>query len=152
MFPLGAAINSQLVYTISISTGLIIGTLLLGITLHGVQFFTLFLPAGAPTGILLPLFFIEILSYASRAVSLGLRLGANLLSGHLLVDIVALLIYSFGAVATVTTVIGTLLFFLLVAIQCLEIAIGLIQAYVFSILTVNYIKDVVELHRIYYND
>ena len=79
-------------------------------------------------------------------ISLGLRLGANLLSGHLLVDIVATLIYSFGALSIALAILGTLLFGLLIAIQLLEIAIALIQVYVFSILTVNYLKDVVDLH------
>lgn len=142
----GTAINAQLVYTIGISTGIIIGCTILGIKLHGMNFFTLFLPNGAPLGMLIVLFFIELLSYCSRAVSLGLRLGANTLSGHLLVDIVATLIYSFGALSLVTALVGTVLFGLLVAIQLLEIAIALIQVYVFSILTVNYLKDVVDLH------
>ena len=142
----GLAINAQLVYTIGLSLGIIIGTTILGIKLHGINFFTLFLPNGAPTGILIVLFFIELLSYASRAVSLGLRLGANTLSGHLLVDIVATLIYSFGTLSIITAIIGLALFGLLVAIQLLEIAIALIQVYVFSILTVNYLKDVVDLH------
>lgn len=142
----GLAINAQLVYTIGLSLGIIIGTTILGIKLHGINFFTLFLPNGAPTGILIVLFFIELLSYCSRAVSLGLRLGANTLSGHLLVDIVATLIYSFGTLSIITMIIGLALFGLLVAIQLLEIAIALIQVYVFSILTVNYLKDVVDLH------
>lgn len=142
----GTAINAQLVYTIGISTGIIIGCTILGIKLHGMNFFTLFLPNGAPTAMLIVLFFIELLSYLSRAISLGLRLGANLLSGHLLVDIVATLIYSFGALSIALAVLGTLLFGLLIAIQLLEIAIALIQVYVFSILTVNYLKDVVDLH------
>lgn len=142
----GTAINAQLVYTIGVSTGIIIGCTILGIKLHGMKFFTLFLPNGAPLGMLIVLFFIELLSYCSRAVSLGLRLGANTLSGHLLVDIVATLIYSFGALSLITALVGTVLFGLLVAIQLLEIAIALIQVYVFSILTVNYLKDVVDLH------
>lgn len=75
-----------------------------------------------------------------------LRLGANTLSGHLLVDIVATLIYAFGTLSMILAVVGTALFGLLVAIQLLEIAIALIQVYVFSILTVNYLKDVVDLH------
>jgi len=142
----GLAINAQLVYSIGLSTGIIIGCTILGIKLHGMNFFLLFLPNGAPLGILIVLFFIELLSYCSRAVSLGLRLGANTLSGHLLVDIVATLIYAFGTLSIILAVVGTALFGLLVAIQLLEIAIALIQVYVFSILTVNYLKDVVDLH------
>lgn len=99
MFPMGTAINSQLIYTIGMSTGIIIGTTLLGLKLHKMNFFSLFLPNGAPVMMLIVLFFIEMLSYLSRAISLGLRLGANLLSGHLLVDIVASLIYTFGSLS-----------------------------------------------------
>lgn len=95
---------------------------------------------------LIVLFFIEMLSYLSRAISLGLRLGANLLSGHLLVDIVASLIYTFGSLSWLLMLLGFGLFGLLTMIYLLELAIAVIQAYVFTILLVNYLKDVIMLH------
>lgn len=146
MFPMGTAINSQLIYTIGMSTGIIIGTTLLGLKLHKMNFFSLFLPNGAPVMMLIVLFFIEMLSYLSRAISLGLRLGANLLSGHLLVDIVASLIYTFGSLSWLLMLLGFGLFGLLTMIYLLELAIAVIQAYVFTILLVNYLKDVIMLH------
>ena len=51
------------------------------------EFFTLFIPAGCPLS-LLPLFvLIEFISYLTWYVSLGLRLAANIVVGHLLLNI-----------------------------------------------------------------
>ena len=52
----------------------------------------MFMPGGAPLVLSPLLVIIETISYASRAVSLGVRLAANLSAGHLLFIIIA----SFG--------------------------------------------------------
>ena len=53
------------------------------------KFFSLLVPAGCPLALLPLLVMIEFISYISRNVSLGLRLGANIMSGHMLLSILA---------------------------------------------------------------
>ena len=95
------------------------------------------LPSGAPIYLAPLLVLIESVSYVSRAVSLGIRIAANLTAGHLLVAIVA-------GFATVTSNPLILPFptIILVAIVLLELAVAVIQAYVFCLLVVIYLADV----------
>jgi len=46
----------------------------------GLEFFSLFVPAGCPLALLPLLVLVEFLSYVSRNVSLGLRLAANIVA------------------------------------------------------------------------
>ena len=55
-----------------------IGATILGLSTHGLRFFSLLVPAGCPIALLPLLVGIEFISYVSRNVSLGLRLGANI--------------------------------------------------------------------------
>ncbi|CAL1192450.1 unnamed protein product [Candida parapsilosis] len=109
-------------------------------------FFALFVPSGTPLALVPVLVLIEALSYASRAISLGLRLGANILSGHLLMLILGSLIISLMSSSFLGFVSGIIPILAVVAITILEFGIAIIQAYVFSILLSGYIKDSVELH------
>jgi len=87
---------------------------------------------------------IETASYLSRALSLGLRLAANLSAGHLLFSILA----SFGFQMIVNNYLMLSLFpiFIMVFITILEIAVAMIQAYVFCLLTSIYLEDTVKMH------
>jgi len=115
--------------------------------LHALKFFALFLPEGTPLVLVPLLALIELISYIAKGLSLGIRLGANLISGHLLLLILA----GFGFLALsanfLTVLSGGLAAVLLIsAISGLELAIAGIQSYVYSILTSSYIKDSVSLH------
>ncbi|ODV93104.1 hypothetical protein PACTADRAFT_77891 [Pachysolen tannophilus NRRL Y-2460] len=109
-------------------------------------FFGLFVPGGTPLVLVPVLVLIELLSYTARAISLGLRLSANTLSGHLLMVILGGLIYSLMSINTITLFLGLIPLLGVFGIVCLEFAIACIQSYVFTILTSSYIKDAVYLH------
>src|ERR1700757_1266713 len=74
MVPYSFAPTSHFILTFSISFTVVIGATILGFQIHSLKFFSLFVPSGCPLG-LIPL--------------LGLRLGANILSGHMLLNILA---------------------------------------------------------------
>jgi F-type H+-transporting ATPase subunit a len=119
----------------------------LGLVLHALKFFALFLPEGTPLVLVPLLALIELISYIAKGLSLGIRLGANLISGHLLLLILA----GFGFLALSAKVFivlsgGLAALLLISAIAGLELAIAGIQSYVYSILTSSYIKDSVSLH------
>ena len=118
----------------------------MGFANHNLEYFGLFVPSGCslPLGPLLVL--IEGISNLARSVSLGLRLGANILSGHLLLTILCGLIFDFMSSSIILFFIGFIPLAVVLGIVALEFAIAAIQAYVFCILTCSYIKDAVYLH------
>lgn len=146
MIPYSFALSSHLVFIISISLMLWLGVTILGLETHKWKFFSLFVPGGTPLVLVPVLVLIELLSYCARAISLGLRLSANTLSGHLLMVILASLVLNLMSINTITLALGIIPLLGIFAIVCLEFAIACIQAYVFSILISSYIKDAVYLH------
>lgn len=66
-----------------------IGVTIIGIQTHKLKFLDYFIPVGTPKVLLPVVFFIEFLSYFSRAFSLGVRLAANITSGHVLINIIS---------------------------------------------------------------
>ena len=144
LIPYSFTIPAQFIVSLTFSLSIIIGVTLLGISKHKFRFILLFVPKGLNQGFikfLIPLiFFIEIVSYLIRIISLSVRLSANLISGHTLLKILA----SFGFKLPPFLLFIPVLF--LSCIFILEIAVAFIQAYVFTLLTVTYIKDCEFLH------
>lgn len=146
IIPYSFAIIAHLVWVIALSISFWFGVTIIGLTRHGLGFFALFVPSGTPLALVPVLVLIELLSYCARAISLGLRLSANTLSGHLLLAILASLIIGLMSVSIITFVLGFIPVIGLLAIVCLEFAIAMIQAYVFAILACGYLKDALYLH------
>jgi len=61
----------------------------LGFQKHGLEFFSLLVPAGCPLALLPLLVLIEFISYLARNISLGLRLAANIVSGCMFLNLLA---------------------------------------------------------------
>lgn len=146
MVPYNFAIAAQLVYTISLSIAIWLAVTILGFSIHRISYFNLFVPSGTSLALAPVLVVIELISYSARALSLGLRLGANILAGHLLIVILSGLVLDFMSVSILTFVLGVFPIIIIFAIVALELAVAIIQAYVFCVLTSSYIKDAVLLH------
>lgn len=146
MIPYSFAISAQLIAIISLSLTLWLGVTLIGLANHGLGFFALFVPTGTPLPLVPVLVLIETLSYSSRAISLGLRLSANVLSGHLLMLILGSLIFNLMGTSIIGFIGGFIPMTGVIAIVILEFAISMIQSYVFCILFSGYIKDAIYLH------
>lgn len=67
-------------------------------------------------------------------------------AGHLLLSILSGLLFNFMSISLITFILGFMPLLAILAIFFLEIAIGLIQSYVWSILTASYLKDALYLH------
>ena len=78
---------------------------------------------------------VEVISYAARAISLGVRLAANIIAGHLLFTIMS------GFVLSMPGVTGILPAGVLIFIAVLEIGVAIVQAYVFCLLIIIYLRD-----------
>nr|ABA19314.1 ATP synthase subunit 6 [Pionopsitta pileata] len=96
------------------------------------------LPEGTPTPLIPALILIETISLLIRPLALGVRLTANLTAGHLLIQLISTatitLLPLMPAVSTLTI---TILFLLTI----LELAVAMIQAYVFVLLLSLYLQE-----------
>jgi len=146
MVPYSFAPTSHFILTFSLSFTIVIGATILGFQIHALKFFSLFVPSGCPLGLLPLLVLIEFISYLSRNVSLGLRLGANILSGHMLLNILAGFTYNIMNNGIIYFFLGLVPLAFILAFSGLEIGIAFIQAQVFVVLSSSYIKDSLELH------
>lgn len=146
MVPYSFAATSHFVLTFSISFTVVIGATILGFNKHGLRFFSLFVPSGCPLALLPLLVIIEFISYLARAVSLGLRLAANILSGHMLLNILSGFTYNIMNSGLIFFFLGLIPLAFIIAFSGLELGIALIQSQVFVVLTSSYIKDGIDLH------
>jgi len=78
MIPYSFASTSHFVLTFALSFTIVLGATILGFQKHGLEFFSLLVPAGCPLALLPLLVLIEFISYLARNISLGLRLAANI--------------------------------------------------------------------------
>jgi F-type H+-transporting ATPase subunit a len=146
MIPYSFAATSHFILTFSVSFTVVLGATILGFSKHGVKFFSLFVPAGCPLGLLPLLVLIEFISYLARNVSLGLRLSANILSGHMLLNILAGFCYNIMNSGILFIILGLVPLAFIIAFSGLELGIAFIQAQVFVVLSSSYIKDALDLH------
>uniref|UniRef100_A0A3B5LT66 ATP synthase F(0) complex subunit a n=1 Tax=Xiphophorus couchianus TaxID=32473 RepID=A0A3B5LT66_9TELE len=115
-----------------------LATVVLGLCTQPTQALGHLLPEGTPTPLIPVLIIIETISLFIRPIALGVRLTANLTAGHLLIQLISsatsVLLSVLPAVATFTI---TLLFLL----TLLEVAVAIIQAYVFVLLLSLYLQE-----------
>lgn len=138
--------SSHFVFGIGFSMAILIGVTILGFQTHAFKFFGLFVPAGTPLGLVPVLVMIETISYAARALSLGLRLTANMIGGHVLLKIFSTFTWKAVIAGGFITLISIIPFAFIIAFTGLEIAIAFIQSYVFTMLTASYLNDAINLH------
>ena len=146
MVPYSFASTSHFILTFFISFTVVLGATILGFQKHGLRFFSLFVPAGCPLGLLPLLVLIEFISYLARNVSLGLRLAANILSGHMLLNILSGFAYNIMTSGFIYFFVGLIPLAFIIAFSGLELGIAFIQAQVFVVLTSSYVKDALDLH------
>jgi F-type H+-transporting ATPase subunit a len=144
--PYNYTITTSIVVSLGLSVTIFIGVTILALSIHKVRFFSFFIPSGCPLGLVPLLVLIELISYLARAVSLGVRLFANLMAGHTLMKILSTFLFQLFNTGIVVAVFTLIPFALFVAIIGLEIGVSLIQAYVFCTLTCSYLKDAIDLH------
>ena len=145
MFPYSFTWTSHIIVTFAIAFFIFIGVTMIAIYKHGLlKFMSFFAPSGVPKPMLILLVPIEIISYLSRPISLSVRLFANMMAGHTLLNVIGGFVFVLGANTFIIG--GVLPLAFLVALTGLEIVIAFLQAYVFAILTCLYINDAIHLH------
>lgn len=114
---------------------------------HGLHFFSLFVPKGAPLPVKAFVAPIEFVSFLVRPFSLGLRPFVAMFAGHVLLEVFGnFVVQGLNAGSVLGWVISALCFVFIIFVNALELLVGGIQAYVFALLTALYINDAVNLH------
>lgn len=144
LVPYTFTFTSHIIVTFGMAALVFIGATAVGIARHGVGFLRLFFPEGIPLFVAPLLVPVEIISYLSRPISLGVRLFANMVAGHVMLKIFAgfaalIAASSFGVLAVVPVAMNVL-------INVFEVLVAVLQAYVFTILTCIYLNDAINLH------
>jgi F-type H+-transporting ATPase subunit a len=144
LVPYTFTVTSHIIVTAALAITVFLTVLLYGLYRHGLHFFNLFVPKGVPIYILPLIIFIEILSFVSRPISHSVRLFANMLAGHITLQVFAgFIILMGGAMGAVGWAGSVLPFGMIVILMALETLVAFLQAYVFAILTCIYLNDAI---------
>ncbi|MAS43788.1 MAG: ATP synthase F0 subunit A [Rhodobacteraceae bacterium] len=81
--------TAHIAVTFGLSLSIFLGVTLLGMVNYGANYFSMFMPAGSPLALAPFMIIIEIVSHMAKAISLGVRLAANITAGHILFAILS---------------------------------------------------------------
>nr|WNH36916.1 ATP synthase F0 subunit 6 [Bregmaceros japonicus] len=129
--------TTQLSLNMALAFPLWLATVILGLRYHTAHTFAHLLPEGTPTPLIPILIVIESISLLIRPLALAVRLTANLTAGHLLIHLIGTACLSLISSPLIASFTFTLLFLL----TLLEIAVAMIQAYVFVLLLSLYLQE-----------
>nr|YP_010997022.1 ATP synthase F0 subunit 6 [Prietella phreatophila]UGN11508.1 ATP synthase F0 subunit 6 [Prietella phreatophila] len=130
--------TTQLSLNMGLAIPLWLATIIIGLRNQPTMALGHLLPEGTPTPLIPALIIIETISLFIRPLALGVRLTANLTAGHLLIQLISTA--TITLLPTMTTV-ATLTAILLILLTLLEIAVAIIQAYVFVLLLSLYLQE-----------
>nr|YP_010976124.1 ATP synthase F0 subunit 6 [Percina sciera]WNX94522.1 ATP synthase F0 subunit 6 [Percina sciera] len=130
--------TTQLSLNLGLAVPLWLATVIIGMRNQPTHALGHLLPEGTPGPLIPILIIIETISLFIRPLALGVRLTANLTAGHLLMQLIAtaafVLLPLMPAVAILTSAV-------LVLLTLLEVAVAMIQAYVFVLLLTLYLQE-----------
>lgn len=131
--------TTQGLLSITISVIILTSIVLKALKAKGIRGFGNLFLNDTPMVLFTFIFVIEVFSYSLRALSLGVRLMANLLAGHVLLHTLMSYLKGFITTKLVLPTIGAILGVL--AIVLLEQAVWGIQAFVLTLLTATYLNE-----------
>nr|WAB70065.1 ATP synthase F0 subunit 6 [Hyla helenae] len=130
--------TTQLSLNLGLAIPLWLATVAIGFRNQPTASLSHFLPEGTPTPLIPILIIIETISLFIRPVALGVRLTANLTAGHLLIHLIS---SATMALLFSSPIVPALTFATLLLLTILEIAVAMIQAYVFVLLLSLYLQE-----------
>ena len=134
--------TGQLAVTATLALMTILVVIGVGFAKNGLGFFKLFVPSGVPFALLILLVPIEIISFFTRPLSHSLRLFGNILGGHIVLKVFAGMVVALIATGAWAPL-GVLPLAMTVALTPLELLVGVLQAFVFAVLTCVYLQDAI---------
>nr|AAC15373.1 ATPase subunit 6 [Setophaga plumbea] len=130
--------TTQLSMNLALAFPLWLATLLTGLRNQPSTSLGHLLPEGTPTPLIPALILIETTSLLIRPLALGVRLTANLTAGHLLIQLIST---ATTVLFSTMPVVSLLTFLILFLLTILEVAVAMIQAYVFVLLLSLYLQE-----------
>ena len=140
LIPFSFTVTSHIIVTFALAGFIFVAVTLIGLARHGIRWFTYFLPPGVPIYLAPMMIPLEIIGYLTRPISLSVRLAANMLAGHTMLEVFAGFIVALG-------IFGFAPFIAVLLIYALEVIVAFLQAYVFAVLTCLYLSDAIHLHQ-----
>lgn len=136
LFPYIFTSSSHIRFCISLSLTLWIRIILFGWINFSNHIFTHLTPSNTPS-ILMPfIVLIEFIRLIIRPITLSIRLTANIVAGHLLLSLLG------SSGQKINIILLTLIILTQILLFVLEISVSIIQAYVFSILSLLYRREI----------
>nr|YP_009092552.1 ATP synthase F0 subunit 6 [Sillago indica]AIR11933.1 ATP synthase F0 subunit 6 [Sillago indica] len=130
--------TTQLSLNMGLAVPLWLATVIIGLRKQPTVSLGHLLPEGTPTLLIPVLIIIETISLFIRPLALGVRLTANLTAGHLLIQLISTAAFVLLPLMPTVALLTTVLLFLL---TLLEVAVAMIQAYVFVLLLSLYLQE-----------
>jgi len=146
LVPYSFTTTSHITLTFFLSFSIFVAMNIIGFQRHGIELFSLFLPANTGFFLALLLVPIELISYIAKPISLGVRLFINLMAGHSLLKVIVGFSWNMLLVENLKGIVFIFPLLILVLLMGLELGVALIQAYVFITLTAIYLNDSEALH------
>nr|YP_009183974.1 ATP synthase F0 subunit 6 [Gymnodiptychus dybowskii]ALN96764.1 ATP synthase F0 subunit 6 [Gymnodiptychus dybowskii] len=130
--------TTQLSLNLGLAVPLWLATVIIGMRNQPTAALGHLLPEGTPVLLIPVLIIIETISLFIRPLALGVRLTANLTAGHLLIQLISTaVLVLLPIMPTVAALTATVLLLL----TLLEVAVAMIQAYVFVLLLSLYLQE-----------
>jgi F-type H+-transporting ATPase subunit a len=146
VFPLFFTFTSHIMVTLALSLMVFILVTAVAIKEHGLHFFSYFVPQGIPIALAPLMVLIEVISYLSRIISLSVRLFANMMAGHVMLEVFGSFIVMLGGLGLLGYFPAALSLGVNTILIGFELLVATLQAYVFAVLTCIYLHDAVHLH------
>ena len=143
LIPYTFTVTSHIIVTVALAITVFLTVLIYGLYRHGLHFFNLFVPKGVPIYILPLIVFIEILSFVSRPISHSVRLFANMLAGHITLNVFGGFVVMLLSAGVAVKALAVLPLAMTIGLYALELLVAFLQAYVFAMLTCMYLNDAI---------
>ena len=148
LIPYSFAFNGHIIITFTLSLFVWSYIVFIGIIKYGTRFFNLFYAEGSPSWILPILSLIELISYIFRVISLCVRLSINIISGHILIEFFFMLLYKYLFFTSYYNIFTFLFIILMLSSICLiillfEMFVALFQSYIFTLLCLIYLSEII---------
>ena len=141
LLPGSFAVTSHIIVTFALAAMVWITATIIGFWKHGAGYLRLFVPHGVPLWLLVVIVPIELISYFIRPISHSVRLFANMMAGHTMLEVFAgfaVMLPWWGKIAPAG---------FMVAFTGLELLVAFLQALIFTVLTCIYLNDANNMHH-----
>ncbi len=143
LIPYSFTVTSHIIVTAALALLVFFTVVIVGLKEHGLHFFKLFVPKDVPIYILPLVVAIEVISFFTRPLSHSVRLFANMLAGHITLNVFGGFVVMLLGAGAATKALAVLPFAMTIGLDALELLVAFLQAYVFAMLTCMYLNDAV---------